>query len=67
MAKPVVHAQGYGGNDLTLCGDAYEGACTGDPEEDEEPVLAASGDTVTCETCRAVIAYCKDFKRNRQP
>lgn len=63
----IVHAQGYSGDDRTLCGDAYEGDCTGWADADDEPITALSGDMVTCETCRKIISYCKAFKRNRQP
>ena len=65
MATSDVHAQDSAGYDATLCGFAYEGACL--DGDDEEPIVADRGGMVTCERCRKIIAYCKTFKRNRQP
>lgn len=65
MSATVTHAQGPDGLDCTLCGLAYEEMAEGMEAEGEQ--LAEPGAVVTCARCRAVIAYCKTFRRYRQP
>jgi hypothetical protein len=59
----MIHADGGNGDDRTLCGDAFEGI----PGDTERPVVAKTGEIVTCEACKQIIDYCKTFKRHRQP
>lgn len=60
------HAQSLIGDDYTLCGLASDIDAV---EADEDaPVFARQGERVDCPDCRAVVDYCKGFRRGyRQP
>ena len=51
----LIHLDGPSGDDMTLCGYAYEGSCA-DSDSGVEPV---SRGKVNCRTCLAIIRLCK--------
>jgi hypothetical protein len=48
-----VHYEGHNGNDFTLCGDTLD-------ECAEDPVITTK--RVSCETCKAIVAYVRGSK-----
>lgn len=62
----ITHGSDTSNSEFTMCGDAFDLDAIGDPEA-PAPRFAAQGEVVTCEKCRALIAYCKKFKRFRVP
>lgn len=46
--------------DYTLCGVAFD-------LEEDPPVFATPGQTITCTKCRAVINHARQFKSYKQP
>jgi hypothetical protein len=50
----VIHADGFGGNDYTLCGMATDG-------EDGSSLMLVTRRTVTCADCVGIINYCKSI------
>jgi hypothetical protein len=54
-----LHGKGWNGDDRTLCGIAAEGECSESDDCDPPPVFARSGEEVTCQDCRRLIAHCK--------
>ena len=63
-SKKLLHAEGWNGNDYTLCGLAMEAADDPSTGETEPVVFARTGLQVTCEPCKQVIAHCQDRYTN---
>lgn len=62
----VIHGEGpTAGGDFTMCGLASDAFLTGD---EPDPVnIAVPGESITCPQCRAVIAFYRGIRHNRQP
>ena len=67
ISKGIVHADGYGGDDHTLCGVTTEKTLESMEEytaevfareTETEPYLVKTKDKIDCETCAAIIRYC---------
>lgn len=54
----VIHADSNNGNDYTLCGYAYEGACMG---EGDTGVQEVSRGKINCADCLRIIWHAKDI------
>lgn len=52
-----IHADGPGGDDRTLCGYAYEGACT--RHDSDHGVVEVTSGKINCRTCLEIIRWCK--------
>jgi hypothetical protein len=55
------HAESWTGAGYTLCGLAEEAGDDPATGETEQVVIATTGEAVTCEQCKLVIAHCQDL------